>query len=114
MRPNVQAGTIFTAEAAKLMATIARQQLAEPAGGAREAVKVGNPPLDPVGADVVVAVNAPYPPGAPVSMMPPELLARFPPLPDALEYRFVGRTLVLRDREANLIVDFAPEIAPPL
>ena len=31
-----------------------------------------------------------------------------------LEYRFVGRTLVLRDREANLIVDYAPEVAPPL
>ena len=42
------------------------------------------------------------------------LLARFPKLPEELEYRFVGRTLILLDITANLIVDYAPQIGPSL
>ena len=40
---------------------------------------------------------------------PPCVLAVLPPLPDELQYRFVGRDLVLVDIEANLIVDVLPE-----
>jgi hypothetical protein len=31
-----------------------------------------------------------------------------PTLPQGLEFRFVGRNLILLDTEANLIVDFIP------
>jgi hypothetical protein len=44
--------------------------------------------------------------------MPPTLLLRLPTLPDALKYLFVGRTLVLRDEEAGLIVDYLPNAMP--
>jgi hypothetical protein len=40
--------------------------------------------------------------------MPPLLLAELPPLPEEVEYRFVGSDLILRDVQASLIVDFAP------
>jgi hypothetical protein len=35
----------------------------------------------------------------------PTMLRRLPPLPQELEYRIVNRDLIIRDREANLIVD---------
>jgi hypothetical protein len=38
------------------------------------------------------------------------VLVTLPPLPEELQYRFVGRDLVLVDIEANLIVDVLPEI----
>jgi hypothetical protein len=31
-----------------------------------------------------------------------------PKLPEQLEYRLVGKTLIIRDVEANIIVDFVP------
>jgi hypothetical protein len=53
-------------------------------------------------------VNGDYPAGRSISMMPPCLLAELPPLPPELEYRFVGRDLVLWDVQAGLIVDYVP------
>jgi hypothetical protein len=57
---------------------------------------------------VVPTVNGDYPAGASLSFMPPCLLAALPPLPEELEYRFLGRGLVLVDVHAGLIVDFIP------
>ena len=37
-----------------------------------------------------------------------ELLASLPPLPEEIEYRFVGKHLILRDAKANLIIDYIP------
>ena len=58
----------------------------------------------------VPAVNSPYPPGAPLATFPPILLARLPELPKALEYRFAGPHLIVRDVEANLVVDVLPHV----
>jgi hypothetical protein len=41
-------------------------------------------------------------------------LVNLPRLPDGLEYRFMGRDLILRDRDANLIVDFVSGAVPVL
>ena len=35
-----------------------------------------------------------------------------PPLPKQLEYDFVGRTLILRDVDADVVVDYLPEALP--
>lgn len=53
----------------------------------------------------IVAVNTRYPERLGFSMMTPTMLRRLPPLPRELEYRIVNRDLIIRDREANLIVD---------
>ena len=53
-------------------------------------------------------VNGDFPAGRSVVMMPPALLAALPALPPELQYRFVGRDLVLWDVHAGLIVDFVP------
>ncbi|MES1256825.1 MAG: hypothetical protein ABUS51_00285 [Acidobacteriota bacterium] len=54
-------------------------------------------------------VNSPLPEKLPLQSTPPTLLMNLPRLPSALDYRFAGRTLILRDTGANLIVDFVPE-----
>lgn len=51
-------------------------------------------------------VNDAYPPATPLQSTPPSLLLNLPPLPPELEYRVVGHSLILRDIDANLIVDF--------
>jgi hypothetical protein len=80
----------------------------------RASIKEGNPKHERAPGEVepVIAVNAIYPTNAPLSTVPPSLLLRLPKLPKDLEYRFVGRTLVLRDREANMIIDFLKEAVP--
>src|SRR5207342_3557637 len=51
-------------------------------------------------------VNLDYPERAALATVPPLILKRLPPLPDGIEYRFMGRDLILRDATANLIMDF--------
>ncbi len=58
---------------------------------------------------VVVRINQSYPANVPLQSTPPSLLANLPALPPGLEYRIVGRALVLRDVAANLIIDFVPD-----
>ena len=45
---------------------------------------------------------------------PPNLLKELHQLPDDLEYRFVGRDLILRDVKANTIVDVIRHARPPV
>ncbi len=59
-----------------------------------------------------VHVNNEYPDDKPLQSMPPSLLANLPPLPPELEYRIVGRDLILRDVGANLIVDIIRRVIP--
>jgi hypothetical protein len=57
-------------------------------------------------------VNDVYPRNIPLQSMPPTLLANLPRLPADLEYRVIGNDLVLRDVDANVIVDFVPNAIP--
>jgi hypothetical protein len=57
-------------------------------------------------------VNALYPDKAALATVPPLILVNLPRLPDGLEYRFMGRDLILRDRDANLIIDFIGGAVP--
>jgi hypothetical protein len=60
----------------------------------------------------IPAVNSLYPRRAPLATVPPLILANLPPLPDSLEYRFLGLDLILRDRASNLVVDLIPGALP--
>jgi len=59
-------------------------------------------------------VNTLYPEKAALATVPPLILVNLPRLPDGLEYRFMGRDLILRDRDANVVVDFVPGAVPVL
>jgi len=53
-----------------------------------------------------------FPGSAQMATMPPSLLAVLPRLPKELEYRIIGRFLVLRDIDAALIIDYVPDLIP--
>ena len=50
-------------------------------------------------------INGSYPERVPFSTVPPNVLAVLPALPDDLQYRFVGRHLVLIDGRSRVIID---------
>ena len=58
--------------------------------------------------DVSRRINRAYPPGKPFASMPAGFLAVLPRLPDDLQYRFLGRALILIDTRTNLILDRMP------
>ena len=53
-------------------------------------------------------INGIYPDGQPYSTVPGTILAALPALPDDVEYRFLGRHLILLDVRANVILDRIP------
>lgn len=57
---------------------------------------------------VTLRANMPWPEDVHYGFVPPQLLLALPPLPPELQYRIVGRSLVLWDDHADLIVDFLP------
>ena len=61
---------------------------------------------------VVLRVNYPYAQSAELSEMPATLLTKLPQLPKELRYRFVGRNMLLVDRESDVIIDFMPDALP--
>ena len=50
-------------------------------------------------------INGNYPKTRTLSTMPYAILAQLPSLPDGIEYRFLGRHLILHDTRANVILD---------
>jgi hypothetical protein len=118
LRPQARQGDFFVPECVPIVKRIIAAELAGRAGaGARKEILNGNPPIDPDHDDrmqVKLAVNAPYPAAAAVSSVPPSVLLTLPLLEKEVEYRFVNRDLVLRDIDANLILDFIRLAAPPL
>lgn len=54
------------------------------------------------------AINRTYPKKKPFSTVPVNILARLPRLPDDIEYRFLGRDLILLDARASVILDRIP------
>jgi hypothetical protein len=57
-------------------------------------------------------VNMTYPVDAAKATFPPRLSLALPVLPEDLEYRVVGTSLVLRDSKANLIIDYLANVLP--
>ena len=53
-------------------------------------------------------INGTYPGKRSLSTVPPNILALLPRLPEDVQYRFLGRHLVLHDTRANLILDRIP------
>jgi len=118
-RSQARQGEILVPEVVPVFLEVLRSDLAGEKGrDARETIKDGNPREEkpkaragePTPKPVVLVANAPYPDGAPLSTVPPDLLAKLPKLPEPLEYRFVGGHLILHDSQASLVVDFLKEI----
>jgi ABC-type transporter MlaC component len=57
-------------------------------------------------------VNYPYPETQELTEMPATLLLQLPQLPKEVKYRFVGRNMLLVDRDNNLIIDYMTNALP--
>jgi len=113
MRPNAQQGSVFTADMQEFVVKIVQSEMKGKDGqAARGTTKQGNPAMESPQGKLSVKVNAAYPEDAPLSSVPPTLLLRLPQLPKELDYRFIGRHLILRDTGANMIVDYIPNVVP--
>ena len=98
-RAGAKRGAIFTRE---IGAAFRRVLAAEMKPGTWAAIMDDNPQ------SFEHEINGVYPKGRTLSTMPPNILAVLPALPPGLEYRFLGRSLVLHDTDANLIIDRLP------
>ena len=102
-RKDARQGDIFSPEIRQLFRRLMYPELKGSEGAeTKETIKEDAP------AAVRMVVNAKYPSEQPLPTVPPNILASLPKLPENLEYRIVGKTLILRDVDANLIVDFIP------
>jgi len=99
-RKGAKQGDIFTPEISTHFRRLLRPEVKNP--GAKDLIKDDNP------GNIPFKVNGPYPEKEPLSSVPPNVLASLPPLPKDIEYRFVGKHLILRDARANLIIDYIP------
>jgi hypothetical protein len=114
-RASAKPGDILAPDIVPTVSGILKHTIDRPGGNkVRASIKEGNPKNEKAPGEVepVIKVNAEYPKNAPLSTVPPTLLEKLPKLPSDLEYRFVGRTLILRDREANMIIDYLKEAVP--
>ena len=105
-RAGAHQGDVFSAAVAKEISDI----IAEDFNG--RPLTVQKAILIEVPMKVPPAINTDYPTTMPLATMPPGLLLKLPTLPEELEYRFLGRHLILRDVKANLIVDYIPDAVP--
>lgn len=104
VRFNARPGDVFTPEVAAYF----KYQIAATLNGPHgPRIRASMKRAEPVHG-IPVKVNGQYPANVPLQSTPPSLLLNLPQLPKELEYRVVNRDLVLRDKEANLIVDFIP------
>jgi hypothetical protein len=112
-RPTARQGDLFTVtERARFVAALRDETGGRAGAPARKAIAEDNPKATTKTPQVVLAPNAPYPEGAPLSTVPPRVLLRLPTLPESVDFRFVGKALVLRDVRANVIVDYIPGALP--
>ena len=122
-RSGEKQGAIFKPKVATAFRSVLHRELTGPEGPAMlHEIRQGNPKVegtprsqDPTREDtrsVTVAVNLVYPDGVPVSSVPGSLLLHLPELPDQVKYGFVGRTIILRDTEAEVILDYIPDVVP--
>ncbi len=104
-RPNAQQGDIFTPEIRNRFRLLLAPELkGEEGRDARAVMKDDAPPPG----SIPFKANAKYPEGQPKPTVPANVLLHLPTLPQPLEYRVIGRHLLLLDTNANIIVDYIP------
>jgi len=112
-RTGAKQGDIFTPAAAAQFVVLIKREFQDRPDSVKETREDqeeehrsdGLPDFEP-------RVNQIFPTAYPLPTFPPALLPRLPTLPKEVEYRIIAHHLILRDVEANLIVDFIPHVVP--
>jgi hypothetical protein len=110
LRDAVPAGThgpLFTEESRPLFRRLIAAVVHAPGGRNVRGLLMDD---NPAGREL--RIHDSYPDRLPLSTVPPPILQALPPLPAEIEYRFVGRMLIVRDVEANFVVDAVPRAVP--
>ena len=105
-RASAKAGDIFGVEMSHHLKRILAEDWKSRTPADRKALFAELPP------GLQLKVNQPYPTELPLVTVPTKLLTQLPTLPEELEYRLVDGRLLLRDRDANLIVDVLADVLP--
>src|SRR5437773_4228682 len=106
-RAGAKQGEIFTPEIAQYI----RKQIASCLRGPQgDRIRASLRHAEPV--NITLQINQSYPEKLPLQSTPPSLLLSLPQLPAGLEYRVVGRELVIRDVDANIVVDHVANALP--
>ena len=104
-RSNAKQGDIFTPEIRNRFRRLLAPELKGEDGRDARAVMKDDAPAP---GSIPFKVNAKYPEGQPRPTVPSNVLRNLPTLPKPLEYRVIGRHLLLLDTDAGLIVDYIP------
>lgn len=108
-RPGAQVGDLFTFDVRRTFRKLIARAITDHQIVLADLLADLVSDIVPGSGGPVVNQRFPWQLGAP---MPPCLLAVLPPLPKELQYRLVGRDLVLIDLDANLVIDILPEALP--
>lgn len=106
LRAGAQPGDIFAKEYQPYFVAIVEEDFKKRSVADRKAL------IHELPKGVKVSINTVYPTTLPLITFPAALLRSLPDLPPELEYRIVGRHLLLRDVKANLIVDALYDVVP--
>lgn len=98
-RPNAKPGDFLIEQYQPILLGIIKDDFAKRPLADRKAL------IQELPKGFTIAVNTIYPTAVPLVTFPANLLQKLPPLPKELEYRIVGRDLILRDVTGNVVVD---------
>jgi len=106
-RKDAKQGDLFNRESQAVIKRLLARVFGGPDGASLKASIMDENPGVPK-----IVVNERYPDSVPLSTIPPQVLEGLPKLPEEMEFRFVGNTLVLMDVHAHIIADFIPDAFP--
>jgi hypothetical protein len=107
-RAGAKVGDLFGSD----MQAVVRKLMARLFASASSRKQLRDSVMDENPTGLKFSVNGRYPDTVPLSTMPPDVLKNLPRLPEELEYRFVGDSLILLDPAAHMIVDYVPRALP--
>jgi hypothetical protein len=109
-RAKAQRGDIFTPATEALFRRLIRPPMVTgPDAKENKAIVKEDAPKP---GEVPFKINGEYPKEAPQSTVPPDVLKALPPLPEGVQYRIVGKHLVLLCIDGNLIIDYMLDAIP--
>ena len=109
-RPDAKQGELFTPNASSAFRKLLAETMNGPRGREIKASLMHAEPQAP--ADFEINAAFPNAGGQPIQSVPPTLLLNLPILPKSLQYCVAGKTLALRDVDANMVVDYLPDALP--
>jgi hypothetical protein len=105
-RPDAKPGDFLIPQYQPILVQIIKEDFAKRPLADRKAL------IQELPKGLTIGVNTIYPTTIALATFPPNLLQKLPALPRELEYRIVGRDLILRDVTGNVVVDVMREVFP--